>query len=84
LNTLIQQAKTICDEDSLDLEISHLKRAFRYNGHTNLRIMHVLAPKQRPQTQKEKPAGISMLPYQQAVSNRSAEYSPNTTLRQFT
>jgi hypothetical protein len=65
------------------LDIGHLKRAFRYNGHTNLRIMRVLAPKQRPQTHKEKPAGIAMLAYQ-AVSNKSAEYSPNTILRQFT
>jgi hypothetical protein len=55
---------------SLDVETSHLKRTFRCNGHNNLEIVHVLASKQRPQAQKERPAGKDMLKYQQPVSNK--------------
>jgi hypothetical protein len=45
MNTLIQQAKTICNEDSLDVEISHLKGTFKYNRYSSHEVMRVLAPK---------------------------------------
>jgi hypothetical protein len=31
LNTLTQQAKTVCDDDNLDVEINHLKKTFTFN-----------------------------------------------------
>jgi hypothetical protein len=37
-------------------------------------VMHTLAPKQRPQTQKEKPAGAAILPCQQAVYNKISRF----------
>jgi hypothetical protein len=32
LNILTEQAKTICDDDNLDVEINHLKKTFTFNG----------------------------------------------------
>jgi hypothetical protein len=58
LSTLIQWARPICDEDSLAMEISHLKRAFIHNKYSNLDVMHALPPRQRSQTQK--PPEIAM------------------------
>jgi hypothetical protein len=33
----IQWAKAICDEDSLDVKINHLKKTFTHNGTANMR-----------------------------------------------
>jgi hypothetical protein len=45
LKTLIQLAKTICDEHSLDLLISQLTRTFRHNGYSNFQTMCSFGPK---------------------------------------
>jgi hypothetical protein len=74
--TLIQRAKIVCNEDSLDMEISHLKRTFRHNGYSNLEVMICL-----PQKQNEKLASIDMLLYQQAVCNKISGFMPNTTYK---
>jgi hypothetical protein len=34
LFTLVQQAKTICDSESLDREIEHVKKTFRQSGNS--------------------------------------------------
>jgi hypothetical protein len=43
---------------------------FRQNGYKNLDVKHDLVLKQRLQIQKENPAGIVMILFQQAVSNK--------------
>jgi hypothetical protein len=63
--TLIQRATTICNVDSLDMAISHLKRTFRHNGYSNLEVLHMPASKQN-----EKVARMAILLHQQAVCNR--------------
>jgi hypothetical protein len=52
------------------MDINHLKRAIIHNEYSNLDVKHALAPRQRSQTQKEKPPGIATLPCQQAASNK--------------
>jgi hypothetical protein len=52
-------------------EINHLKKTFKRKGYSNHEIRCVLAPKQDFK-QKEEPAGIAVILYQQAVSNRTS------------
>jgi hypothetical protein len=37
----VQHANTICDDDSLDVEMSHLKKIFRFNQYSH-RLSYVL------------------------------------------
>jgi hypothetical protein len=57
---------------------------FRLDGYSKHDISHALAPKQRSQTQEQKPAGTAMITYQQESSTKSPGFLQNTTLRQFT
>jgi hypothetical protein len=61
LNTLIQYAKIICNDDNPEMEITQLKKTFRLNGYRSRDVMHAFSPQQRSQTQMEKPAGIVMI-----------------------
>jgi hypothetical protein len=70
LTTLIQRAWTICDADSLNMEIKHLKKIFRQNIYSNQDIKQGLQHKKKPQSQWEKPTSVAMLPYQQTISNK--------------
>jgi hypothetical protein len=65
LTTLIRRAKTLCDPDSLEKEIQHLRDIFQRNGYSKSEIKRALHPKPK----NNKPAGTAVLPYQQAVSN---------------
>jgi hypothetical protein len=51
LKMLIQWERTICNGESLDEEIDHLKRTSGQNGYSNLDVKHALVLKQRPQIQ---------------------------------
>jgi hypothetical protein len=70
LTTLIWHARTLCDPDSLRKEIQHLRDIFQRNGYSKSQIRRALHPKQKPEPKNNKPAGIALLPYQQAVSNK--------------
>jgi hypothetical protein len=58
----------LCDPESLGGEIQHLKCTFQRNGYSKSNIRQ--HPKQKPKSKSEKPVGISVLPYQQAISNK--------------
>jgi hypothetical protein len=70
LKMLIHWVRTICNVEGLDKEIDHLKRTFRQTGYSNIDVNCALVPKQRSLIQKEKPAGVAMIPFQQMVSNK--------------
>jgi hypothetical protein len=70
LNTLVRRVKTLCDPESLGGEIQHKKCTFQRNGYSNSDIRRALHPKQKPESKNDKPTGIAVLPYQQAVSNK--------------
>jgi hypothetical protein len=69
LTTLIRRAKTLCDLDSLEKEIQHLRETFQRNGYSKSEIRRDLHPKLKPEPKNNKPPGTAVLPYQQAVSN---------------
>jgi hypothetical protein len=70
LTTLVRRAKTLCDSESLRREIQHLKGVFLQNGYSKHDIRRAQHPKQKPQTKDEKPVGVVLLPYQQAITNK--------------
>jgi hypothetical protein len=70
LTTLIQWIKTLCDPDSLEKVIQHLRDTFQRNGYSKSEIRRALHPKLKPEPKNNKPAGTAVLPYQQAVSNK--------------
>jgi hypothetical protein len=71
LTTLVQCARTICDANSLNTEIDHLKKTFRQNGYSNCDIKQALRHKKKKlPSQQEKPTGVAMQSYQHSVSNK--------------
>jgi hypothetical protein len=60
--------------------MNSLKKTFRHKGYSNNEIMFVLAPKQSFK-QKEKPAGITAIMYQQAVSNTISRLLSKFTIK---
>jgi hypothetical protein len=68
LTSLIQCAWKLCDTDSLDEEIEHLKKMFQKNYYSNHSIRQALHKKDKPWPQQRKPTGVARLPYQGATS----------------
>jgi hypothetical protein len=62
--------RTVCDAESLDKEIDHLRKTFRQNGYSSRDVKHAVATKQKLQIQKEKPTGVALILFQKAVSNK--------------
>jgi hypothetical protein len=60
----------LCDPESLRGKIQHLKDVFLRNGYSKKGIRRALHPKQKPQAKEEKPTGVPVLPYQQAIINK--------------
>jgi hypothetical protein len=68
--TLVQRARTLCDTESLDREIHHLKCIFQWNGYNKDEIRRALHRKQTQKLKDEKPVGIARLPYHKSYSNK--------------
>lgn len=58
---LIHWVRTVCDAESLDKEINHLRKTFKQNGHSSCSVKHTLATKQKPQIQIEKLTSVSLI-----------------------
>jgi hypothetical protein len=69
LTTIIQHARSICNTESLEGEMEHLKKTFKQNGYSNGKINWALYPRHKLQRQCEEPTGVAMLPYQHCVTN---------------
>jgi hypothetical protein len=67
LTTLIRRAKSLCYPVSLGKEIKHLIYTFQKTDTARAKSLH---PKQKPELKNNKPTGIAVLPYQQAVSDK--------------
>jgi hypothetical protein len=70
LITLTQRARSICDAESLEGEMEHLRKAFRQNGYSNGEINQALYPRHKPQRQCVELTAVAMLPYQHCVTNK--------------
>jgi hypothetical protein len=70
LLSLIHRAQRLCDADSLDKEIQHLKETFKKNGYSNQDIRWALQKKVEPHLKQEKLVAIARLPYQGAASHK--------------
>jgi hypothetical protein len=70
LTSLKQHAWKLCDTDSLDEEIEHLKKTFQKNGYSNHNIRQALHKKDKPWPQQEKPTSFARLLYQGATSHK--------------
>jgi hypothetical protein len=55
------QARTICDSDSLDIEMHHLRKIFQQNGY-GIRELHcAFHSEQKLKTPRSKPAGMAII-----------------------
>jgi hypothetical protein len=71
LSTLVHRARAICDEDSLQEELSLLKEVFKQNGFNERQINRTLNRLPRaPQPDSNKPESIAFLPYVGPTFNR--------------
>jgi hypothetical protein len=64
LSTLDHLARTICDTESLDKDIQHLKRTFKHNGYSDEDINQALKAKNNQQTETKTAADTASLPFQ--------------------
>jgi predicted GIY-YIG superfamily endonuclease len=70
LHSLIQHARKLCDSDSLDKEIQHLKEIFGKNGYSNHDTRQEVQKKDKPRPKQEKLTTVARLPYQGATSHK--------------
>jgi hypothetical protein len=63
LMTLVQRARTLCDTESLEGEIHHLKCIFQQNRYNKDHIRRTLHLKQNRKLKDEKLTRIARLPY---------------------
>jgi predicted GIY-YIG superfamily endonuclease len=60
----------LCDSDSLDKEIQHLKETLRKHGYSNHDIRQALQKKDKPRPKQERLTTVARLPYQGATSHK--------------
>jgi hypothetical protein len=70
LSTLVHRARAICDEDSLQEELSLLKEVFKQNGFSERQINRTLNRLPRARQPDNKPESIAYLPYVGPTFNR--------------
>ena len=64
----------ICDTESFQEEQEHLKKTFKKNGYSSKDINQALRTKTKQKTEKEKPAGTVLLPYQSSTSHKISRF----------
>jgi hypothetical protein len=63
LVTLVQRARSLCDQESLHGKLEFLRITFRQNGYSDQQIRRALNPPARLASTPEKPASVAFLPY---------------------
>jgi hypothetical protein len=69
LSTLVHRGRTLCDQDSLHVELVFLSDIFRQNGYTEQQIRRALNPPSGVGQTDRKPDSVGFLPYVPSIFN---------------
>ena len=75
LSSLIHRAKTLCDQDSLEQELSFLTTVFKNNGYSQQHIRRAIFSARRIAKCNEKPTATVYIPYTATTYGRLSEKS---------